>query len=330
MILFSKRWIAFFLLTFTLLSCGGGGGGDDDNRDTNNDGDDSTNNSLDYSGETKQATLTTENVDDLSTAAASGSKQAISSGDVPMVGLRPDAPVTQEQINEGLARLIKDTLSQAPQLAGRGATAARTQDLSDGICTTGSVTFTSPDDGLAGEWRIVYSNCNISTQFGDSNYSTEVNGTVEGTYVRIGNGFQLTLSYTNFTVTISHPGGSYSDTFNMQMTCSSSSEDGTDISCDYYADYQGYDNRTYRVSEVSVTGSETSGYQVSVRVYDPDHGYVTVTTEVPVTFNCSQGHPSAGRIRIEGANGEVALIEFTSCSQYVVTFEGVAESYTWP
>jgi hypothetical protein len=326
MILETKKWLVFILLSFTLLACGGGG---DDSSDNNNDGGDSTGSSQDYSGETKQATLTSENVDELSTAAASGSKQAISSDGVPGVQFRADSPVTQEQINEGLARLIIDTVSQAPQLAGRGTTAARTQDLSE-MCDTGSVIYTYPDDGLAGEWRIEYNACKLTTQFGNSGYSSEIDGTVEGTYAQVGNGFRLTLNYTNFRVTITHPGGSYSDTFNMQMTCTSSNEDGTDMSCDYYADYQGYDDRTYRVTNVSVSGNESSGYEVSVRVYDPDYGYITVTTEIALTFDCSGGHPSAGRIRIEGANGDVAVIEFISCTQYVVTFEGVAETYTWP
>ncbi|MES9928033.1 MAG: hypothetical protein ABW158_07960, partial [Candidatus Thiodiazotropha sp. 6PDIVS] len=66
MILKINKWTFFFLLVFVLQACGGGG--DDDGG--------STNTSLDYSGETKQASLTTENVDQLSTAAASGSKQA--------------------------------------------------------------------------------------------------------------------------------------------------------------------------------------------------------------------------------------------------------------
>ena len=117
----SKRWATFLFLTFTLLACGGGGGGDD-STDPNSDCGNTTNTSLDYSGETKQAALTTENVDDIATAAASGSKQAISTNDVPLVGQRADAPVTQDQINESLSRLIGDALSRGAQLAGRGVT----------------------------------------------------------------------------------------------------------------------------------------------------------------------------------------------------------------
>jgi hypothetical protein len=327
MILLSKRWIAYLLLSSTLLACGGG---DDDNSDTNDDGGDSTNSSQDYSGETKQATLTSENVNELSSAAASGSKQAVSSDGVRKTQMRSDSPLTQGQLNEDLARLINETLNQAPQLAGRGISASRTEDLSSVICDTGSVVYNYPDDGLVGEWSIVYTQCSRSSGFGNNSYSSVLDGSVVGTYTRIGNGYQLSLSYNDFTVSVTHPGGSYSDTFNMQMTCSATTEDGVDVECDYYSDYEGYDGQVYRVSDVSVTGNGSSGYQVSVRVYHPDHGYVTVTTEVPVSFDCSGGYPNTGRVRVEGANGGLVLVEFTSCSQYVLVHDGVSEVFSWP
>jgi hypothetical protein len=327
MILVSKRWIAFLFLSFTLLACGGG---DDDDNNTNNDGGDSTNSSQDYSGETKQATLTSENVVDLSTAAASGSKQAVSSDGVRNTQMRDDSPFTQDQLNEDLARLITETLNQAPQLAGRGTTAARTEDLSSAVCDTGSVVYNYPDDGLVGEWSIVYTQCSRSVGFGNNTYSSVLNGSVVGTYTRIGNGYQLSLSYNDFTVSVTHPGGSYSDTFNMEMTCSATTEDGVDVGCDYYSDYEGFDGRIYRVTDVNVSIDGSSGYQVSVRVYDPDHGYVTVTTEIPVSFDCSGGYPNTGRVRVEGANGELVLVEFNSCSQYVLVHNGVSEIYSWP
>ncbi len=330
MLIQTPRWIASMLLTFTLLACGGGGGGDDSNTNNDTDGGGSANTSLDYSGETKQAELTTENVDDLANAAASGSKQAISSDDVPLVGLRSDSPVSRDQIGQAISRLIGDALHDRPEFAARGTTAARTEDLSSTMCDSGSVIMQTPDNGAAGDWSIDFNQCSRTTRYGSDSYSSVIDGAVEGTYVQVGNGYRLTLDYSNFTVTVSHPGGSYSDTFNMQMTCSASTRSGADVSCTYYADYRGYDNRTYRVSEVQVSGDESSGYRVSVRVYDPDHGYVLVTTEVPVTYDCSAGRPSAGRIRIEGANGEVALIEFISCAEYVVTYNGTAETYSWP
>jgi hypothetical protein len=320
---------ALLLLVFLLQACGGSG--DDDNSG----GDGTTSTSLNYSGETQQASMTSDNVDELATAAASGSKQAVSSDavnsdSVPMIGQRSDLPVTREQISDDLAQLIGNALNRNSQLAGRGATAARTEDLSSTMCDSGSVIMEYPDSGTAGDWSIEFNQCTRSSDYGTGTYSSTLHGSVEGTYVQVGSGFQLTLNYINFSVSITHPEGSYSDTFNMSVTCTASNEEATDLSCEYYSDYRGYDERTYRVTEVSVSGNGASGYQVSVRVYDPEHGYVTVTTDVPVTFDCTDGHPSAGRIRIEAANGVTATVEFISCTQYVVTFEGVADTYTWP
>ena len=327
MALKTNKWILFLLLIPLLQACGGGGGSDDD---SNNDDGGSNSSSLNYSGETKQASLTTENVGELSTAAASGSKQAVSSDNVPVVGQRAEMPVTREQINEELSQLIGEALSRGSSQAARGTTAARTEDISSTMCDSGSVIIEYPDNGVAGDWSIDYNQCTRTSSYGGSSYYTRFDGVVEGTYVQVGNGYRLTLNYVNFTVEVNNPGGSYSDTFNMSVTCTATDAEGGNVSCDYYSDYHGYDNRTYRVSNVTVSGSDSSGYQISVRVYDPDHGYVTVVTEVPVTFNCSSGHPSAGRIRFEGANGASATIEFTSCTQYIVTFNGVADTYTWP
>ncbi|MCG8488646.1 MAG: hypothetical protein MI756_14330 [Chromatiales bacterium] len=321
----AKRWIALLVLSFTLLACGGG-----DDGNTDNGGGDTSGTSLNYSGETKQASMTSENVNQLVTAAASGSKQAVSSDSIPVVSQRPHSPVNQDQINEAMARLVGDLLSRGPQLAGRGEAAARTEDLSSSMCDSGSVVVDFPDFSLEGEWRIVFTQCSRDTTYDNGSYSTVFHGRVEGTYSKVGIGYRLTLNYIHFSVSINHPEGSYSDTFNMQMTCIAANQDGSDVTCEYYSDYLGYDNRTYRVTEVSVSGSGSSGYLVSVRVYDPEHGYIHVTTEVPLTFDCETGRPSAGRIHIEAANGVTAVIEFISCSQYVVTFNGVAETYSWP
>ena len=327
MLIRADKWILFFLAAFLLQACGGGG---DDTPGSVGDGGGSTSTSLDYSGETKQATLTTENADELANAAASGAKQAVSSDNVPVVGQRAQSPVSREQITDELAALIGGIVKDGgDRLAGRGVTAARSEDLSSSMCDSGSLVVDYPDTGNSGDWSIVFTQCTRTTRYGADSYSSTFHGTVEGTYTRVGNGYRLTFRYLNFEVTVSNPSGSYSDTFNMSVTCTASDEQGTDVSCEYYSDYRGYDDRTYRVTEVSVSGSGASGYSVSVRVYDPDHGYVTVTTEVPVTFGCSGGHPGAGRIRMEAANFVVATVEFISCSQYVITFQGVARTYDW-
>jgi hypothetical protein len=294
-----KQLLLFLLVASLLQACGGGGGGGDDGApNTIGDGSDITSTSQDYSGETAEATLTSDNSQELATAAASGTKQAVSSESVPVV-------------------------------AARGSTAAREVNLTSSLCNTGSIIATYPDTGSTGSWRIDYDQCTHSASHGGNTYSTTYNGSVEGSYTQVGNGFRYEYRYENFTVTVQGPTGNHSQTFNMSMTCATN-DNGTDYSCDYYSDYTGYDSRIYRVSDVDVSGNDSSGYNVSVRVYDPDHGYVTVTTEVPVTYGCSSGYPNAGRIQVEGADATVVTVEFTSCNTYVVVFDGVANTYNWP
>ncbi len=325
----TKKILPFMLIAALLPACGGGGGGDDNTGDDG--GGSTTTSSLDYSGETSEATLTSENSKELATAGASGAKQAINADSVPVVGQRSDAPVSRDEIMQEFAGWMAGILQgDASGQAARGVTAARTQDLSQNVCDTGSLIIEYPDSGTAGNWRVEYNQCTRTANYGSGSYSSTFDGTVEGTYTEVGGGYRLEFRYVNFTVSVHSATVNYTNTFNMSMTCTASNTNGTDVSCEYYSDYRGYDNRTYRVSEVSVSGSASSGYSVSVRVYDPDYGYVTVTTEIPVTFGCSDGHPDAGRIRMQGANGTVATVEFISCTQYVVTFEGVGSTHTWP
>jgi hypothetical protein len=331
MIMRSKinKLLHFVLVVLLLQACGGGGGGDDGSPNNSNDNTDLTSTAQNYSGETGQATLTSENAEDLSTAAASGAKQAINSDSVPVVPARSDSPVSRDEILEAHAGLVRRILNgDYSNNAARGATAAREENLTSTLCDSGSIIATYPDSG-AGNWSIAYNQCTRTVSYGGHTYSTSYNGTVEGTHTQAGNGFRYEYQYENFTVAIQSPTGNHSWTFNMSMTCTAN-EGGTNFSCEYYSDYQGLDNRIYRVSNVDVSGNESTGYNVSVRVYDPDHGYVTVTTEVPVTYGCTNGYPDAGRVHVEGANGTVVTVEFTSCSAYVVVLDGVANTYNWP
>lgn len=325
---FKIKPLATCLLTaFLLQACGGGSG--DGSPDSTNDGNDITSASQDYSGETAQATLTTDNTKDLATASASGTKQAIDSDSVPVVGARSDLPFSKEEILEEHADFVAGILEGNNNQAARGVTAARTEDLTSALCDSGSIIATYPDTGTSGNWSIDYNQCTRTTSYGGSSYTTSFDGSVEGTYTQIGNTYRYEYRYENFTVSIQSPYVDHSQTFNMSMTCEFN-QNSAEYSCDYYSDYQGYDDRVYRVSEVSVSGNESSGYDVSVRVYHPDYGYVTVMTEIPVTYECANGYPNAGRVLVEGANGTVATVEFTSCSTYVVVFDGVSTSYDWP
>ncbi|MCU7936223.1 MAG: hypothetical protein KZQ99_15335 [Candidatus Thiodiazotropha sp. (ex Dulcina madagascariensis)] len=317
------QWAPVFFALFLLQACGGGDG------DPSGDGGDTA--TISYTGVTNQATLTDENADALARAAASGAKQAVISDQSAGLAQRQSAP-DRASLLEALARRTADKLLTRNQgLAARPA-AARVEDLSSGVCDSGSATLNYSDasDSSNASWSILFTDCTLTIHDGVETNTYRYNGLMRGSYARSdGGGFRWEFHFENFTVSVSGPEVSYTETINLSMTCTSTSAGASGLRCDYYADYSGYDNRTYRVTEVSVSGGASSGFNVSARVYDPNYGYTTISTVVPVTFNCAGGRPGAGRIAFEAAGGASGSIEFISCSQYVVTFNGVSNTYGW-
>jgi hypothetical protein len=331
MVLNLNRWSLIFLAAFLLQACGGSD--DSDDSDGTNDDGGNTSSSLDYNGETKQAILTTQNIDEIAVAAASGIKQAASTADLPVISQRTLSPLSRDQLIDELAVLIIDVVQDGSnQQAARSNSAARTEDRSSSNCDSGSVVVDYPDSDNAEDWRIVFDQCRKNPGTGTNNHAITYNGVVEAsysqTYVRE-DGYHLYFRYVDFNISVDSPLANYNDTVTMTVSCYGYDAEGTDIHCDYSSDYRGYDNRNYRVDVYGISGNAISGYSVSVWVYDPDYGYVSVSTHVPVTFECSGGYPSAGRIQVNEINGTSATVEFISCSQYVVTFEGVAEIHDW-
>ena len=101
--------------------------------------------------------------------------------------------------------------------------------------------------------------------------------------------------------------------------------------------YQGSDGKVYLIVDLSRsgTGLPNDGYIISGRIYHPDHGYVDVSTvdrfgnQIPIVLDCANGHPSSGAISLGGANGSSATIEFTSCSEYILTVNGASTVHIW-
>lgn len=187
-------------------------------------------------------------------------------------------------------------------------------DVSEGICSSGTVSIDGIDENTD-----VNSNLNLTIRYGNCTISdlappVMVNGTasfqgqLNGTF---------TLTYSNFTVT----SNGMTETINMTITCSQTS-------CSTSSDFTGSDGRSYRLENFDISGSEFSGYSVSGRVYDPEYGYIDISTTTPITFNCSNGFPGTGVIEFsDGTNA--GNIAFNDCFSYSVTFNGSTVTYSW-
>jgi hypothetical protein len=297
-----KGRFRFFLLSvsFSLLlamqGCGGGGDSSNDpvNTDDSIDNDtttDSTDNS--YSGSGSQAIIDQANAKDLAIAAASGVTQAVEND-----GVRGpfSAPTTAGRSIEPTEEMHQQTTVEVCPLGGEAIVEEITED--------------------SGQWVNVFSLYNCS--YGEGLHIYTFTGSVRHTYSDQSNAFDYVMTGTVSSVS------SQSTEINWRMGCDDN------FRCNFSSDFTGFDGRTYRVTEVAITEDGDSVYSASGRIYDPYHGYIDVTTEIPFTMECSNGLPGSGRLSFTGADETSGYIEFVNCTEYIVaTSEGASNSYIW-
>jgi len=127
----------------------------------------------------------------------------------------------------------------------------------------------------------------------------------------------LSIQFTNFSVN----DGTTTQTIDMTVSCD------FNTSCSFSSDYIGDDEKTYRLENLSITGSGTGPYYVDATFYHPDFGSSTLTTTNAIYFNCANGQPSAGTIQFSGANGSSGSITFNplnDCNGYSGTWDNTA------
>ncbi len=284
------QWLSIVLglsLVFTLSSCSSSGG-DDDGGNNNN------------QGNTSEATVSDNNKKDVSTASAEGAKQAVTGSTLP-TGISAES-----ELNEALKDLAINVLEQVESLSNlpTGYSGTLTGDCG------GNANYNAVINGQQVN-RIEYD----FNQYCSSSYTLDGNMTIYYTYS--GNDISsYRIVYDNLT----YSGPSYNETINMTITCNAS------YSCTYSSTTTGSDGRTYTVSDSSVTGNNSSGYNVSATVTDPDHGTITITaTNITI---CDNGNIGSGEIEVTDSTGAVVLsITFPNCSEMVVTYDGVATTY---
>jgi hypothetical protein len=295
-----RRFIfPFFIgLTLSLLqACGGGG-----------EGGGSVNSSVNYSGSTSVAEVDTTNSEDLGTASASAARQAVVTDAVNGV-MRPAADLEDKVLD--VSPTIAEWIAQSRNYA------ARTEDVSR-FCTQGGEAIANTNDAET-SGTITFTNCGID----DGNGSVIVmTGAVDFTLTLVNN--EVDSMSLNYNVSVTYEGKTAG--VNLRISC----VDMTGVrSCSITSDFVGLDNRVYRVTNITVSGSASSGYYVDATVYDPAHGSVSLTTTSPLLIDCPTGVPSTGTVVITGANSSSATVSFDSCDQFTVTVNGLGEIFYW-
>ena len=278
-----------------------------------------------YSGSTTPAAITADNAESVGTGAAEGTTQAVSgfvsSQNNPLgVSISDDATSVAAKVSEISQSIVSGygsvNLPVGISLSSDQLNAA--MSASNASFCGGSITLPDNYLNIGSSGTITYNNlCMNISGYGE----ITMDGTVTYSYSSTGSA----TSYSNVTVTAN--GQTY--ILNGTYACSADS-------CSFSQDFVSSTGSTYRVADVSITGSSSSGYYVNATFYHSDYGSVTITTSDPVLLGCSNGYPSSGTINFSGAGGSSGTITFRSdCSGYDGTYTTSTDgtgtfSGSWP
>lgn len=255
-----------------------------------------TNTDLDIST-IQKATITTDNAPSLGVAGIAGIRQAVDSRDSsPFIG------ASAQIANNSPVQTL--TVAAAQQIAQDPAAAEIPN-----VCDSGSI------DLNIQEKLLTVTDCLTE--------GLTLNGTATIATSQTGDVIITTYDFNDFTV----DDGSGPQPLNLIAICENNTGTNT-VNCSYRTESVGADGRTYIAAVSSISGDDTAGYFVTATVNDPDFGNINVTTITAVTFNCTNGYPDSGSIRIEGESNEMVLT-FVNCNNYSITFNGSTITGAW-
>lgn len=273
------RKSSYLLLTASLVlitSCSSSGGGGTS--------------IVEYSGSTTPAAIDDTNAETIGTAAGESVQIADSSTDLPTGILSDDGtPIDMTVINNVVISLARSINLPAGI------------DVSAETCSSGTASVTDPGQVTSGPITITitFSNC---TLIGDD---VTVNGTATFHIDDVAAVDQVfTITYTNFTVT----DASGTTTINMTMVCDNNG-------CTINSDFVGSDGVTHRVTNFSVFGDASNGFNGSATFFHGTYGEVNIIiTNVTYGGDCGSV-PNGGTINFRSSNGSSGTIIFNSdCS----------------
>mgnify|MGYP000680378777 CR=1 FL=1 len=281
----------------SLVGCGGGG---------SSSGSTANPNAGTFNGNSAAATASVENAESLSVTAFEGVSQALLTSEA-------DLPIGAIIEGESAYSMLNDLLSKDELGLPTGAiTTVTTQ----GECG-GTQRFTAPDSipavGSRITVKIAYDNyCQAGGSITD--------GIVEyaATYMGEDSFHDMSLVYNVRFIA----GGEIFYSINMAAQCSGEFDDFNSSDCIISSNFTGITGGTYRIENVSFEGTT-----VSVTVYESELGKIEVVGNN--LHQCSNGNFDAGEISIIDSTGEeVITLTFFSCDEYVITYEGVATTYS--
>lgn len=269
--------LIFLLLTASLAlatACSGGGGG-------------SSSNTTSYDGNTAAAAIDATNAKAIGTSTGEAIQIADASNELPL-GVAVGSSIDMAQINA----LVLASVKQSNLPAGL--------DISAETCSSGKASITEPGSVTSGPVDLVakFNNC----VFIDDNNIT-VNGTVTIHFNDIADpntGFRFT--YTNFTVTDSVNG---TKTINLTIECTDA------FNCTTNSDFVSSDGSTHRISNFSISGNASTGFNGSATFFHSTYGEVSINF-TDITYGSCGASPDGGNISFSSTTGSSGTITFNS------------------
>jgi hypothetical protein len=281
--------LSAFLLSMFLSSCGGGGGGDGGGPP-----------GISYTGVATPAPIDGNNAVDLSTGAYQGGNTG---GAVSVLGAvqTGGSEGTSSPRTLKVCRALEDSLRRVDLMSRSGgipvgAVYEETGTV-DGDCG-GSASYTITVNDVTGEFSGSFNFDNYCS------YGVTLSGNVTFSGdVDVNTGYleTFTFSFNNLTCT----SGSDSFTLDGDISCDVVNDSSITVSMDMFLK----DNNTEKVywaKNHTMTWTEGAGYmefEWSGRYYDPDHGYVVVSTDTAFVIYDGDDWPSEGVLVITGDTG---------------------------
>jgi hypothetical protein len=251
-----------------------------------------------YTGNTSQATLSTDNASVFTKTTPEATSQKLASSEIPFA-----------------SAFAGKTSSKLMDMLGKSGGSIQLAPV-DGICTTGSVDA----NGNQTSATMTFRNCTIDS-FVELNTTVTLNGTI--TMNAPNYPVSYSISITNFSVTFTDFNTTHTESIeNMTVSCNNSS-------CTITSDFTGSDGRVYRIANYTVTGVYPN-YTISGRIYHPTHGYVEISGNVTYGTCDTVERPTSGSMTITGSNGTATItLNDNDCHSFSIDINGTVTTSNW-
>lgn len=290
--------------TLMLAACGGGGSGGGNPA---------------YSGTTTQATITTDNAQEIALGAYAGGQAGqalvspLSSGAAPVAASH--RLLTFAAMTRDLAQRLR------PAVRGSGVTPQAIVSVTDsipGTCGDGhadiNVNINDASGGFSGTVDFV-GYCDEGTVLdGTAAFSGQVNTTT-------GDPVRFTLSYQSLTMTETAGGASATLVGSISLVVSADALTLTQTMDMVLIDNvsgKTYWVNNYRLSVIADAGGAYVDLSISGRFYDPDRGYVEIVTAVPLHILAGASDPSSGVLVVLGERNTSARLTVNGGGSFLI------------